>query len=39
MSVYNGFGTRQQESEYNKTLYKSAFLLQLKITKELKGGE
>lgn len=34
MSVYNGFGTRMQETAYNKTLYNLIFLLQLRITKE-----
>ncbi|CAI2365004.1 unnamed protein product [Moneuplotes crassus] len=34
MSIYSGFGTRQQEESYNKNLYHIIFLLQLKITKE-----
>jgi len=38
MSIYNGFGTRQQEATYNKTLYNTVFLLQLRIVKLFKGG-
>ncbi|TNV81902.1 hypothetical protein FGO68_gene15792 [Halteria grandinella] len=37
MSIYNGFGTRQQESSYNKALYNTIFLLQLRIFKLFKG--
>lgn len=39
MSIYNGFGTRQQESSYNKALYNTIFLLQLRISKLFKGGK
>jgi len=35
MSIYSGFGTRQQEKTYNKVLYHILFLMQLKITKDL----
>jgi hypothetical protein len=35
MSIYSGFGTRQQEKSYNKILYHLLFLMQLKITKDL----
>jgi hypothetical protein len=38
MSIYNGFGTRQMESSYNKALYNTIFLLQLRIFKLFKGG-
>ncbi len=38
MSVYGGFGTRQQESAYGKALYNTLFLLQLRIFKLFKGG-
>lgn len=39
MSVYSGFGTRQQESTYTKALYNTLFLLQLRIFKLFKGGK
>jgi hypothetical protein len=39
MSVYSGFGTRQQESTYSKALYNTLFLLQLRIYKLFKGGK
>jgi len=39
MSIYNGFGTRQQEGSYNKALYNTIFLLQLRIYKLFKGGK
>ena len=39
MSVYSGFGTRQQESTYTKALYNTIFLLQLRIFKLFKGGK
>ena len=39
MSIYSGFGTRQQENKYNKILYHLIFLLQLKITKGYLGEE
>jgi hypothetical protein len=39
MSIYNGFGTRQQEGGYNKALYNTIFLLQLRIFKLFKGGK
>ena len=38
MSIYNGFGTRQMEGSYNKALYNTIFLLQLRIFKLFKGG-
>ena len=39
MSIYNGFGTRQLEASYNKALYNTIFLLQLRIYKLFKGGK
>ena len=39
MSVYSGFGTRQQESTYSKAIYNTLFLLQLRIYKLFKGGK
>ena len=39
MSIYNGFGTRQQEATYTKALYNTIFLLQLRIFKLFKGGK
>ena len=39
MSIYSGFGTRQQEKTYNKILYHMIFLMQLKITKDLTGTD
>lgn len=39
MSVYNGFGTRQQEVAYSKALYNTVFLLQLRIYKLFKGDK
>lgn len=38
MSIYGGFSTRQQESVYNKAIYNTIFLLQLRIYKLFKGG-
>ena len=35
MSIYNGFGTRNQETTYNKLLYNLAFLLQHSLIKLL----
>lgn len=32
MSVYSGFSTRAQESNYNKTLYGAMYLIQASIT-------
>ena len=37
MSVYNGFSTRANEMQYNKALYNTIFLLQLRIYKLFKG--
>ena len=39
MSIYSGFGTRQQEKSYNKTLYHLLFLLQLKVMKGFLAGD
>lgn len=39
MSIYSGFGTRQQEKGYNKILYHLIFLMQIKITKGFIGEE
>ena len=39
MSIYSGFGTRSQEESYNKALYNSIYLVQLKLLKEYKGGK
>ncbi len=38
MSVYSGFASRSQEASYNRSLYNMLCLLQLKVTKSLKGG-
>ena len=37
MSVYNGFGTRNQEAAYNKTLYNLWFLTQYVLVQALRG--
>ena len=37
MSVYNGFATRHQELTYQKALYNTIFLLQLRVYKLFKG--
>lgn len=37
MSIYNGFGTRQQETAYNKALYNILYLMQLKISRNNKN--
>ncbi len=37
MSIYNGFGTRQQETAYNKALYNTLYIMQLRIVKLFKG--
>ena len=39
MSVYNGFSSRSQELVYNKALYNTVFLLQLRISKLFKGDK
>ena len=39
MSIYGGFGTRNQEASYNKVLYNIAYLLQLKVVKIFRKGE
>ena len=39
MSVYSGFSTRKMETVYNKALYNTIFLLQLRIFKLFKGGK
>jgi len=36
MSVYGGFGTRQQETTYNKAVYNLLYLMQLKISRNNK---
>ena len=39
MSVYGGFVNRQLETTYNKALYNTVYLLQLRISKLFKGGK
>lgn len=39
MSIYSGFGTRNQEATHNKILYNICYLLQLKISKHIKNGK
>ena len=39
MSVYAGFASRHLEARYNKALYNTLFLLQLRISKLFKGGK
>lgn len=39
MSIYNGFGTRQQESTYNKLLFNLTFLTQYGLSKVLNEGK
>ena len=39
MSVYAGFASRHLETRYNKALYNTIFLLQLRISKLFKGGK
>ena len=36
MSIYGGFGTRQQETVYNKAVYNLLYLMQLKISRNNK---
>ena len=36
MSIYGGFGTRAQESTYNKAIYNMLYLMQLKISRNNK---
>ena len=38
MSVYSGFASRTQETNYNRYLYNTLCLLQLKVTSSLRGG-
>ena len=38
MSVYNGFSTRKQETQYNKNLYSLIFLVQHAFTKILQSN-
>jgi hypothetical protein len=37
MSIYSGFGTRQQETNYNKAVYNLLYLMQLKISRNNKS--
>lgn len=37
MSVYGGFGTRQQETTYSKAVYNLLYLMQLKISRNNKS--
>lgn len=37
MSIYSGFGTRQQETNYNKAVYNLLYLMQLKISRNSKS--
>ena len=37
MSVYSGFSTRKMEQVYSKQLYNTLYLLQLKISKNIKN--
>lgn len=37
MSIYSGFGQRQQETIYNKAIYNLLYLMQLKISRNNKG--
>ena len=37
MSVYNGFGSRKEESQYNKTLFNLIYLLQVRVMKVFTG--
>lgn len=39
MSIYSGFGTRSQETHYNKAIYNLLYLMQLKISRNNKSGE
>jgi len=39
MSVYGGFANRQLETTYNKALFNTVYLLQLRISKLFKGGK
>jgi hypothetical protein len=39
MSVYSGFGTRQQETFYNKLLEKSLLLLTKRLLQFFNNGE
>ena len=36
MSIYGGFGTRVQETNYNKAVYNLLYLMQLKISRNNK---
>ena len=36
MSIYGGFGTRAQETTYNKAVYNLLYLMQLKISRNNK---
>jgi len=37
MSIYGGFGTRVQETNYNKAIYNLLYLMQLKISRNSKS--
>lgn len=37
MSIYGGFGTRVQETNYNKAIYNLLYLMQLKISRNSKN--
>jgi hypothetical protein len=37
MSIYGGFGTRVQETNYNKAVYNLLYLMQLKISRNNKS--
>ena len=38
MSVYGGFCTRKQESEYNSCIYKIIYTLSKRCCKDMDGG-